>query len=123
MPSRTTITLDSAENNVDRKESSCQQQIKKQNNLKHCQKYMEEKCSSCGDNRSGSKHLDSCCEQLENLDRQCRCPGLKQAVEQQTQEGQMGREEMQEMYQMAEKIMSKCQMEPRKCDMPSRSWI
>ncbi|XVF03972.1 hypothetical protein REPUB_Repub05bG0040100 [Reevesia pubescens] len=116
MPYHTTIKLE--KNTRRRQESSCEQQIKKQNYLKQCQKYMEEKCSSGSDNTS--EHLDSCCEQLEKMDRQCRCPGLKQAVQQQLQEGQMGKQEMQEMYQMPDKIMSKCEMEPRRCDNPSR---
>ncbi|XVF03971.1 hypothetical protein REPUB_Repub05bG0040000 [Reevesia pubescens] len=120
---RTTITVDNDDESPG-SQSSCQQQIKKQNYLKHCQKYMEEKCSSYNPN---SQHLDSCCEQLEKLDRQCRCPGLKQAVQQQMQEqeqqGQMGSEEMQEMYEVAEKIMKKCDMKPRRCEMQSRSWF
>ncbi|XP_017979688.1 PREDICTED: 2S sulfur-rich seed storage protein 2-like [Theobroma cacao] len=72
-PSSTTITLDSEENTRGRQGTGCPQQIKKQNYLENCQKY-----SSC-DNRS-KKHLDFCCQQLEKMDRQCRCPGLKQAM-------------------------------------------
>ncbi|XVE80307.1 hypothetical protein DITRI_Ditri14bG0129200 [Diplodiscus trichospermus] len=120
MQPRTTITLNNARG---RKEGSCQQQIQKQNYLRHCQKYMEEQCSSRSRENTSEKHLDSCCEQLENLDRQCRCPGLKQAMQQQMQGGVMGREEMRQMYQVAEKIMSKCEIEPGRCDMQPRNWI
>ncbi|XWS09857.1 hypothetical protein CRYUN_Cryun39dG0025500 [Craigia yunnanensis] len=118
---RTTITLDNVENGG-RQESSCQQQLKKQKYLKHCREYMEEQCSSSSYNRPDAP-IEACCEQLEKLDKQCRCPGLKQAVQRQMEEGELGREEKQEMFQVAEKVMSKCEMEPRKCEMQSRSWF
>ncbi|XWS27893.1 hypothetical protein CRYUN_Cryun25bG0019200 [Craigia yunnanensis] len=53
---------------------------------------------------------------------QCRCPVLKVAVIQQMEEGELGREERQEMFQVAEKVMKKCEMEPR-CDLHSRRWF
>ncbi|XVE80308.1 hypothetical protein DITRI_Ditri14bG0129300 [Diplodiscus trichospermus] len=112
---RTTITVDNDQNRPGR-ESSCEQQIRQQSYLEHCQRYIEENCSSRSYNRP-SRHLDSCCEQLQNLDRQCRCPGLERAVQKQLEESEFGREEeeKQEMYQVAEKLLEKCEVEPRRC--------
>ncbi|EOY12555.1 hypothetical protein QUC31_001875 [Theobroma cacao] len=126
----TTVTVDSEENPWGSKESSCQKQIKKQNYLKHCQEYMEEQSRGSGSSSSRerysrpvSKHLDSCCQQLEKLDTPCRCPGLKQAVQQQAEEGEFGREELQEMYETVDKIMNKCDVEPGRCNLQPRNWF
>ncbi|XP_039000692.1 2S sulfur-rich seed storage protein 2-like [Hibiscus syriacus] len=113
----TTVTVDEEDTwrPSRRSQSSCQEQIREQDHLKDTQKYMEEECgcsSSSRGNRQCSRHLDSCCWQLGKLDNQCRYPGLKHAAMQQMK-GQMGREEMQELYEAAEKIMSKCDMQPR----------
>ncbi|XVF70542.1 hypothetical protein PTKIN_Ptkin11bG0169900 [Pterospermum kingtungense] len=116
---RATITTSTSES----EESSCEQQIKEQKNLWHCQKYLEEQTSSRSYNRPGSsRHLDSCCEQLDDLDKKCRCPGLEVAVSKQLEEGELGKEETQEMYEVAEKVMKRCEMEPRGCDLQSRNW-
>ncbi|KAE8680199.1 hypothetical protein F3Y22_tig00111392pilonHSYRG00436 [Hibiscus syriacus] len=98
-------------------QSRCQEQIREQDHLQDCQKYMEEQCGGGRSrlNRQCSGYLDSCCWQLEKMDNQCRCPGLKHAAMQQMK-GQMETEEMQELYEAAEKIMSKCDKEPRRCD-------
>ncbi|OMO96229.1 hypothetical protein COLO4_15402 [Corchorus olitorius] len=113
---RTAITVENDDENPwGHQEGSCQQQIMKQDYLKHCQNYMEEQCSGgrCDYNR---ERINSCCQQLQKLDRQCRCTGLKQAMQQQMG-GDMGKV-MHEMQQMAESVLSKCNMEPRKCDTP-----
>ncbi|KAE8681038.1 Detected protein of unknown function [Hibiscus syriacus] len=121
----TTVTVDEEDTwrPSRRSQSSCQEQIREQDHLKDCQKYMEEECSCSSSsrrcNRQCNRYLDSCCWHLEKMDNQCRCPGLKHAAMQQMK-GQMGREEMQELYEAAEKIMSKCDMQPRRCDFPSR---
>ncbi|XVF77623.1 hypothetical protein PTKIN_Ptkin14bG0061000 [Pterospermum kingtungense] len=113
---RTTITVDN--DTKGRQESSCQKQIRKQNNLKYCRQYMEER---------SSKHNDvpfkRCCKQLQKLDRQCRCPGLKQAVQMQMEKGAFGSEERQELFELVEEIMSECEVQPRRCEMQSRSWF
>ncbi|KAE8690565.1 hypothetical protein F3Y22_tig00110895pilonHSYRG00846 [Hibiscus syriacus] len=93
----TTVTFDEEENTwrpSRRSQSSCQEQIREQDHLQDCQIH------------GGT---------LEKLENQCRCPGLKHVAMQQMK-GQMGREEMPELYEAAEKIMSKCDMKPRRCD-------
>ncbi|XP_039032498.1 2S sulfur-rich seed storage protein 2-like [Hibiscus syriacus] len=103
-----------------RHQDSCQQQIREEDNLRYCQRYIENE-SSRRYNRA-DRHLDSCCQQLENLERDCRCDGLEQAVKQQLEEGDWEREEAQELYKVAEKILQRCDNveEPRRCDLPSR---
>ncbi|GMJ15939.1 seed storage albumin 3 [Hibiscus trionum] len=103
--------------------SWCEQQIRREDNLRQCQKYIEEESSDSPYNRPG-RYLDSCCQQLENLERECRCDGLKHAVRQQLEEGEWEREEAGELYQVAQMILRKCNVEePRRCDMPSRRWF
>ncbi|KAE8675219.1 hypothetical protein F3Y22_tig00111689pilonHSYRG00034 [Hibiscus syriacus] len=102
-----------------RHKDSCQQQIREEDNLRYCQRYIENESSSRY-NRA-DRHLESCCQQLENLERDCRCDGLEQAVRQQLEEGDWEREEAQELYKVAEKILQRCDNveEPRRCDLPS----
>ncbi|OMP04492.1 hypothetical protein COLO4_09579 [Corchorus olitorius] len=120
-PYHTKITLNTEENPRGWGTQSCSQQIQRQNFLKHCQNYMEQQCRSSSRGRgcdNPTQHLNYCCQQLEELDRQCRCPGLKQAVQKQLQGGRFGQQEQREMYEVAEKILSKCEIEPRTCNMP-----
>ncbi|KAL4278673.1 hypothetical protein GQ457_03G023360 [Hibiscus cannabinus] len=102
--------------------SSCERQIRQEDNLRHCQKYLEEESSDSPYNRPG-RYLDSCCQQLENLERECRCEGLQHAVRQQLEEGEWEREEARELFQVAKTLLRKCPNfeEPRRCEMQSRS--
>ncbi|KAB2095955.1 hypothetical protein ERO13_A01G075200v2 [Gossypium hirsutum] len=117
----TSVTVESEENR-----DSCEQQIRKQAHLKHCQKYMEEELGGEGSDNIAGGYIDSCCQQLEKMDTQCRCQGLRHATMQQMQQmqGQMGSKQMREIMQkVTKKIMSECEMEPGRCDTPSRSLI
>ncbi|KAL4278739.1 hypothetical protein GQ457_03G023460 [Hibiscus cannabinus] len=104
--------------------SSCERQIRQEDNLRHCQKYLEEESSDSPYNRPG-RYLDSCCQQLENLERECRCEGLQHAVRQQLEEGEWEREEARELFQVAKTLLRKCPNfeEPRRCEMQSRRWF
>ncbi|KAL4311668.1 hypothetical protein GQ457_01G005660 [Hibiscus cannabinus] len=122
----TTVTVDEENpwGRPKRTESGCQEQIRRVDHLQACQKYLdEEQCSGSRCRYNRRWNLDSCCQQLEMLDNQCRCPGLRQAAMKQMQKGEMEREEMQDMYEAAERIMSKCDMPPRRCDFASRHRI
>ncbi|MBA0733754.1 hypothetical protein Gogos_017734 [Gossypium gossypioides] len=115
----TSVTVESEENR-----DSCEQQIRKQAHLKHCQKYMEEEWGGEGSDNIAGGDIDSCCQQLEKMDTQCRCQGLRHATMQQMQQmqEQMGSKQMREIMQkVTKKIMSECEMEPGRCDTPSRN--
>ncbi|MBA0848681.1 hypothetical protein Goshw_005547 [Gossypium schwendimanii] len=115
----TSVTVESEENR-----DSCEQQIRKQAHLKHCQKYMEEEWGGEGSDNIAGGYIDSCCQQLEKMDTQCRCQGLRHATMQQMQQmqEQMGSKQMREIMQkVTKKIMSECEMEPGRCDTPSRN--
>ncbi|GMJ05140.1 seed storage albumin 3 [Hibiscus trionum] len=119
----TTVTVDEENpwGRPSRTESGCQEKIRKVDHLQACQKYLEEQLG--GSSRYNKRwNLDSCCQQLEMLDNKCRCPGLRQAMKQ-MEMGQMETEDMQEMYEAAERILSKCDMQPRRCDFPSRHMV
>ncbi|MBA0759257.1 hypothetical protein Gotri_022170 [Gossypium trilobum] len=119
----TSVTVESEENR-----DSCEQQIRKQAHLKHCQKYMEEEWGGEGSDNIAGGYIDSCCQQLEKMDTQCRCQGLRHATMQQMQQmqEQMGSKQMREIMQkVTKKIMSECEMEPGSIPEFSRgvSWI
>ncbi|MBA0660884.1 hypothetical protein Goklo_012829, partial [Gossypium klotzschianum] len=106
---------------VRRGESSCQYQIRKRHYLERCQWYMQQETGGCS--TYNTQLLNSCCDQLQNLDEGCRCTGLKQAVREQLQEGQWESEEAKDMFDVAERALRKCDLEPRRCDMQSRRWF
>ncbi|XP_012442253.1 2S sulfur-rich seed storage protein 2 [Gossypium raimondii] len=100
---RTTITLDSYEEN------------------RFDAWYMQQETG--GISTYNTQLLNSCCDQLQNLDEGSRSTGLKQAVREQLQEGQWESEEAKDMFEVAERELRKCDLEPRRCDMQSRRWF
>ncbi|KAB2032861.1 hypothetical protein ES319_D05G407000v1 [Gossypium barbadense] len=108
---RTTITLDGDEEN----------RIRKLHYLERCQWYMQQETG--GSSTCNTQLLNSCCDQLLNLDEGSRSTGLKQAVREQLQEGQWESEEAKDMFEVAERALRKCDLEPRRCDMQSRRWF
>ncbi|KAH7860035.1 hypothetical protein Vadar_008421 [Vaccinium darrowii] len=101
--SRTTITTTVVEENPGQQQR-CRQQIQREDNLRDCQMYLMQQM------RGGY-------DKMENLDEQCRCEGLREAMRQQRGQGQMQEEEMREMMQQAENLPSKCDLSPRRCQM------
>ncbi|KAA3452976.1 2S sulfur-rich seed storage protein 2-like [Gossypium australe] len=89
--------------------------------LERCQWYMQQETG--GSSTYNTQLLNSCCDQLQNLDEGCRCTGLKQAVREQLQEGQWESEEAKDMFEVAERALRKCDLEPRRCDMQSQRWF
>ncbi|KAI8552749.1 hypothetical protein RHMOL_Rhmol06G0291300 [Rhododendron molle] len=63
-------------------------------------------------NPQQQQQLRQCWQQLENLDDQCRCEGIREAVHQQREQGEMQGEEM---MQQAENLPSRCNLSPRRC--------
>lgn len=114
---RTTITtVESTENFRSRQE--CQQQVRSQaRGLNQCRMYLQEQMhgGSYDELANYSQSLNQCCTQLRQLSEDCRCEGLRMAIE--DQQGRMRSQDVRQMLQMAENLPSMCQMtRPSSCD-------
>lgn len=117
---RTTITTTVVEEENPGQQQRCRQQIQREDNLRDCQRYLQQQArrydvamiTNPNPQQQQQQQLQQCCQQLENLDDQCRCEGVREAVRQQ---GRMQREEMGEMMQEAENLPSRCNLSPHRC--------
>ncbi|XP_010064931.1 2S albumin [Eucalyptus grandis] len=64
----------------------------------------------------GQGSLQQCCQQLRQIDQQCRCEGLKQIVQEQQQQGQLQGQELREVVQKAQNLPNMCRLGPQRCD-------
>ncbi|KAH7844804.1 hypothetical protein Vadar_031834 [Vaccinium darrowii] len=119
---RTTVTTTVLEEEDNPgQQQRCRQQIQREDNLRDCQMYLQQQMRGRYDKvamiteTNPHQQLRQCCQQMENLDEQCRCEGLREAMRQQRGQGQMQEEMMREMMQQAENLPSKCDLSPRRC--------
>ncbi|PSS06160.1 2S sulfur-rich seed storage protein large chain 1B like [Actinidia chinensis var. chinensis] len=125
---RTTITTTVVEEEENPgQQQQCREQIQSQQNLRHCQMYLAQVGRDYYDvamvtdrNPQQQQHLRECCQQLQKIDEECRCEGVRMAVRQ--QQGQREREEMGQIMQMAQDLPSKCNLSPRRCQIQA-SWF
>ncbi|KAK3024301.1 hypothetical protein RJ639_043163 [Escallonia herrerae] len=122
---RTTITTTTIEEENPRGGGSrqrCQEQFQQQ--LRHCQMYMRQGspydaglalAMVVGVNPQQQQHLRECCQQLRNIDEECRCEAIRQMVRQQQMGGGSQQEQMQGMAQKAQYLPRRCNMEPQQC--------
>ncbi|XP_062170565.1 2S seed storage albumin protein-like [Alnus glutinosa] len=117
----TTVDVDDNIENQQRRGESCREQVQRQQNLNHCQRYMRQQCES-GSFEDGNQqqHLQQCCQQLRRMDEQCRCEGLRQVVRQ--QQGELRGEEMREMMECARHMPNQCHLSPQRCEIRS-AWF
>jgi hypothetical protein len=117
----TTVDVDENIENQQRRGESCREQVQRQQNLNHCQRYMRQQCES-GSEEDGNQqqHLQQCCQQLRRMDEQCRCEGLRQVVRQ--QQGELRGEEMREMVECARHLPNQCRLSPQRCEIRSASF-
>ncbi|KAE8125624.1 hypothetical protein FH972_020407 [Carpinus fangiana] len=118
---RTTITTvnidEDAENQQGRRGESCREQVQRQQNLNHCQRFMRQQSQSGryeDGNQMQQEGFQQCCQQLRQMDERCRCEGLRQAVMQQL--GQLRGEEMQEIVESARDLPNQCRLSPQRCE-------
>ncbi|KAB1200534.1 2S albumin [Morella rubra] len=117
---RTTITVDIDEDIENPMQGeSCREQLQQQQYLRHCQNYMRQQSQGPGrfDEDNQMQHFQQCCRQLRQMDRECRCEGLRQMMRQ--MQGMMRGEEMQEMTEMARDLPGECGVGPQRCQMRS----
>ncbi|XP_047335979.1 2S seed storage albumin protein-like [Impatiens glandulifera] len=130
---RTIVTVIEEEEdfNPARPQQRCQEQIQRQQQLRHCQMHLKEKSrrqssvlemSTDNNDDDQEQYLDQCCQQLRNIDEQCRCKGLQEAVRQQQQQqtrggerGQTEQRQKQRIIEEAERLPSRCDVSPRSC--------
>ncbi|XP_049386698.1 2S sulfur-rich seed storage protein 1-like [Solanum stenotomum] len=115
------VTVAVTEDNIDNPQS-CQEQIQSQK-LNHCRMYISRSHQHFNDELSmvtdddheinqAQEHLQQCCQELRNMDTQCRCPALKKMVMQDC--GRQG-EEAQRMLGKARYIPRMCNIQPTQC--------
>ncbi|KAK3021277.1 hypothetical protein RJ639_047268 [Escallonia herrerae] len=124
---RTTITTTTIEEENPHHGGSrqrCREQFQQQQQLRHCQMYMRQGspydaglalAMVTGVNPQQQQHLRECCQQLRNIDEQCRCEAIRQMVRQQQMGGGSQQEQIQEMAQKAQYLPRRCNMEPQQC--------
>ncbi|KAI3524363.1 hypothetical protein L1887_03017 [Cichorium endivia] len=111
------------ENPVSRQQ--CSRQIQGQR-FNQCQRYLQQGQSWYeDDNRSQQQgDLQSCCNELQNVDEQCQCEAVKEAFRQaqrmqQQQQGQQGRsygsQHVQQLKQKAQNLPNQCNLQTRQC--------
>ncbi|KAK3199507.1 hypothetical protein Dsin_022922 [Dipteronia sinensis] len=112
-----TLTTDNRPRNTD--QQRCQQQFQEQQQLRQCKSYLSQRVQEeqpYGSNRRQEQEIQQCCQQLEQLDRECRCPGLEQVTRSQVSQGQLGDQQKRQIIQTAQRIPSMCGMRPTQCD-------
>ncbi|XP_016453453.1 2S sulfur-rich seed storage protein 2-like [Nicotiana tabacum] len=114
----TTVTEDDIENQGSQR---CQEQIQRQR-LNYCRMYLSRSRQYYGDELSmmtddkesnqGQEHLQQCCQELRNMDTQCRCEALRRMVTQ--QRGGRG-QDAERMSERARYLPRMCNIQPTQC--------
>lgn len=131
---RTTVVVEDEEGNP--RGQSCQEQIRRQQ-LRGCQMLLRSQCEQQRERReppyyrgseeddNQARQLQECCRQLEQIPQRCRCEALEQAVRI-TAQGQQGRQTERvgerQLYDMARRVPSMCQIHPTQCDFGGSRW-
>ncbi|KAI9186297.1 hypothetical protein LWI28_016013 [Acer negundo] len=99
-------------------QQQCQQQFQEQQELHQCKSFLSRRIQG-GANPGQQQGIRQCCHQLERLDTECRCPGLKQVTRSQVSQSQLGDQQKRQIIEIAESIPSMCNMRPMECDFES----
>ncbi|KAJ0046044.1 hypothetical protein Pint_04239 [Pistacia integerrima] len=93
---------------------SCQQQFEQQERFRHCQRCVQQEIQGSQGGRwnQRQKCFKQCCQELQEVDRRCRCQNLEQMVRHQQQQGQFRGEDVQELYETASELPSMCNISP-----------
>nr|ACS74805.1 preproalbumin PawS1 [Helianthus annuus]ACT34883.1 preproalbumin PawS1 [Helianthus annuus] len=85
--------------------------------LNHCQMHLtsfDYKLRMAVENPKQQQHLSLCCNQLQEVEKQCQCEAIKQVVEQaqkQLQQGQGGQQQVQQMVKKAQMLPNQCNLQ------------
>ncbi|KAL8039727.1 hypothetical protein ABFX02_10G055000 [Erythranthe guttata] len=121
----TTTTIDDEANRGEQQQ--CRQQIQGRR-FQSCQRYLSQRGQYGGDEeeviemttgnpQQQSQYLRDCCQQLQNVNQQCRCEAIKQAVKEiQQQGGQYQTGQSEQVYQKARSLPRQCNFRsPQQC--------
>nr|AHG99683.1 2S albumin precursor [Moringa oleifera] len=130
---RTTVELD--EEADENQQQRCRQQFQTHQRLRACQRFIRRRTQGGGPLDEVEDEVDEieevvepdqgpgrqpafqrCCQQLRNISPPCRCPSLRQAVQlTHQQQGQVGPQQVRQMYRVASNIPSMCNLQPMSC--------
>ncbi|KAL8039724.1 hypothetical protein ABFX02_10G054700 [Erythranthe guttata] len=119
----TTTTIDDEANRGEQQQ--CRQQIQGRR-FQSCQRYLSQRGQieeeeaiemTTGNPQQQSQYLRDCCQQLQNVNQQCRCEAIKQAVKEiQQQGGQYQTGQSEQVYQKARSLPRQCNFRsPQQC--------
>ncbi|OIT39081.1 PREDICTED: 2S sulfur-rich seed storage protein 1-like [Nicotiana attenuata] len=120
--SANTVTATATEDEYENQGSQrCQEQIQRQR-LNHCRMYLSRSRQYYGDDLSmvtdddesnqGQQFLQQCCQELRNMDTQCRCEALRRMMMQ--ERGSRG-QESERMMGRARYLPRMCNIQPTQC--------
>ncbi|KAL4555238.1 hypothetical protein LXL04_037849 [Taraxacum kok-saghyz] len=119
----TTIITTTIEDETPISRQQCSRQVQGQR-LNQCQQYLQQDESWIdkiipGQMQSG---LQSCCQELQNVEEQCQCAAVKEAFrqaqrtqQQQQQQGSFGAQEIRQLKQKAQDLPNQCRLQTRQC--------
>ncbi|KAK2639528.1 hypothetical protein Ddye_027323 [Dipteronia dyeriana] len=110
---RTTVVINDEESRSGQQQR-CQRQFQEQQQLQQCRSFLSQRIQ--GYNPRQQQDIQQCCQQLEQLDRECRCPGLEQVTMSQVRQGQLGDHQKRQIIETAQRIPSMCGMRSMQCD-------
>ncbi|KAL4554057.1 hypothetical protein LXL04_039831 [Taraxacum kok-saghyz] len=116
----TTIITTTIEEEKPVSRQQCSRQIQGQR-LNQCQRYLQQGQSWYEeDNRSQMQGggLQSCCQELQNVEEQCQCEAVKEAFRQtqrMQQRGSFGAQQIRELKQKAQELPNQCKLQTRQC--------
>ncbi|XP_021906584.1 sweet protein mabinlin-2-like [Carica papaya] len=117
------------ENQQQPRPQRCQREFMRHQQLRACQRFIRRQTSQGprledelalddedeeNQQQRGRQDFRICCQQLRNIDPQCRCPVLRRAVriQQQRVQGQQGQQQVRRMHRIASNIPNMCQLQP-----------
>ncbi|XP_057770094.1 2S seed storage albumin protein-like [Salvia miltiorrhiza] len=97
----------------------CRGEIERQR-LSSCQQYLIDgsrfDSTPQEEGRGWREAFPRCCDELEQINQQCRCEAVKQVAMEQREAGALQGREMREMMQTAQRLPSLCRISPQYCD-------
>ncbi|KAJ0044849.1 hypothetical protein Pint_04241 [Pistacia integerrima] len=95
---------------------SCQEQFERQQRFRNCQRYVQQEIQGgrrlSSDVNQRQQCFKQCCQELQEVDRRCRCQNLEQMVRHQQQQRQLRGEEVEELYETASELPRLCNISP-----------
>ncbi|KAF9597526.1 hypothetical protein IFM89_019440 [Coptis chinensis] len=119
---RTIVTLAEVDDEANTYQSErCHRQLS-QMRMDSCRQYLQPyMILRRGGGRVHSGRMQQCCQELEEVNQECRCEALRQMM--QRMEGRYeGEQQMEETVRRAQRLPNMCGMEPQYCKIPQRGY-